>query len=81
MATQAGFWSEAIAERCTVLHMGNQVAEAARLIGQALDMGLITLQDAQAVQGMSSGQQLEGWLTALAADVALAGGELAGGAA
>lgn len=81
MATQTGFWSGAIAERCTALHMGSQVAEAARLIGQALDLGLITLQDAKAVQSMSSRQQLEGWLTALAADVALAGGELAGGAA
>ena len=82
MATQAGFWSGAIAGRCEALQVGSQVAEAAMLIGQALDLGVLTLQDTEAVQSMSSGQQLEGWLCALAADVALAGGELvAGGAA
>lgn len=76
MATQTGVWSEAIAQRCEARQVGSQVAAAAALIGQALDLGLITLQDAAAVQQMSSGEQLDGWLCALAADVALAGGEL-----
>ena len=79
MATQTGFWSEALAMRCSAEQVGSQVAEAAALIGQALDLGLITLQDAKVVHTMSSGQQLEGWLCALAADVALAGGELVAG--
>lgn len=81
MATQTGFWSEAIEWRCQALRVGEPVTEAARLIGQALDLGLLSLQDAGAVHTMSSGQQLEGWLCALAADVALAGGELVAGGA
>lgn len=70
-----------MAERCEVLHIGGQVAEAAALIGQALDLGVLTLQEMRAIHTMSSGQQLEGWLCALAADVALAGGELVAGGA
>ena len=82
MRQQTGFWGGAIAGRCEALQVGSQVAGAAALIGQALDLGLLSLEDVRAVQGMNSGQQLEGWLCALAADVALAGGELvAGGAA
>ena len=71
-----------MAGRCEALQVGSQVAEAAMLIGQALDLGVVTLQEVGAVHTMSSGQQLDGWLCALAADVALASGELlAGGAA
>jgi hypothetical protein len=79
MATQTGFWGEAIEGRCQALHLDSQVTKAAKLIGQALDLGLISLQDAGAVHTMSNCQQLEGWLCALAADVALANGEMVAG--
>ena len=81
MATQTGFWSEAIAGRCEALQVSGKAAEAARLIGQALDLGVLTLADAAAVKSMTSSRQLEGWLYALAADVALAAGELVTGGA
>jgi hypothetical protein len=81
MEHSAGIWSEALVGRCLGLHASSKVIEAARLIGQALDLGLITLQDAAAVNGMTNSEQLEGWLCALAADVALAGGELVTGGA
>lgn len=75
MATQTGLWGEAIEGRCQALHLSSQVTEAARLIGQALNLDLITFQEARTVNQMNSGRQFEGWLTALAADVALAGCE------
>lgn len=81
MATQTGFWNEVIEGRCQALSADEPVIEAARLIGQALDLGLLTLPQTAEVKRMS-GQQLEGWLCALAADVALAGCEqVTGGAA
>lgn len=81
MATPTGFWGEAIEDRCQAMHLDSQATAAARLIGQALDLQLVTLQDVKVIKQMSSGQQLDGWLCALAADVALASGELLAGGA
>jgi hypothetical protein len=74
---QPNTWREALRWTCAVQAVDDpEVEAAADLIGEALDLGLITLDDAAAVKRMDSAAQLEAWLVALSADVALAEGAL-----